>query len=49
MHDYSDRCVQQKNYANYQESGQMFDEWRLRWLANSIAREENHANYYEDG
>lgn len=30
-----------KNYANYHESGQMFNEWRLRWLANSIAREES--------
>lgn len=29
-----------KNYANYYESSQMFNEWRLRWLANSIAREE---------
>lgn len=41
MRDYSDRRVQQKNYANYHESGQMFNEWRLRWLANSIAREES--------
>lgn len=30
-----------KNYANYHESGQMFNEWRLRWLANSIAREKS--------
>lgn len=38
---YTITVVDVKNYANCHESGQMFNEWRLRWLANSIAREES--------